>query len=138
MDSSRPPQFIEIEAPQVIVAPLGEINVYPITEEELNRVDEGSPASLHLNFALWFLSSGLTLATTLWFTNIESRRVFDVFVITFVVFLVAGVVLMGLWLRGRKSQNLLIRRIRSRMPPKPRERDGVAIVIDTSRGGNGS
>jgi hypothetical protein len=105
--------------PAIRVAPLGELRVYVISEEELNVLEQGSPASQNLNFALALLSSGFTSLATLLATDIQSVRTFVVFVVITVVFLVAGVVLFAGWYRLRRSSQGLAQRIRGRMPPPP-------------------
>jgi hypothetical protein len=105
--------------PAVRVAPLGELRVYIISEEELNELENGSPASQNLNFALALLASGFSFLTTLLTTEIASVRTFAVFVILTVVFLLFGVILFASWYRLRKSSQGLAQRIRDRMPPPP-------------------
>jgi hypothetical protein len=105
--------------PAVRVAPLGELRVYVISEEELNELENGSPASQSLNFALALLASGLSFFATLMTTEISSLKTFSVFVILTVVFLVVGIILFASWYRLRKSSQGLAQRIRDRMPPPP-------------------
>jgi ABC-type branched-subunit amino acid transport system permease subunit len=111
---SEPPQ---IALPAIRVAPLGELRAYVISEDELNELEQGSPASQHLNFALALLASGLSFLTTLVTTQITSTRTFVVFVILTVVFLLVGVILFSNWYRMRGSSKGLAQRIRERMPP---------------------
>jgi hypothetical protein len=51
--------------PNVRVAPLGELRVYPVYEHELETLGRGSPASLFLNFALALLPTAAGIAVTL-------------------------------------------------------------------------
>jgi hypothetical protein len=103
--------------PAIRVAPLGELRVYIISEEELNELEHGSPASQNLNFALALLASGLTFLTTLLTTEIDSVKTFVVFVVLTVAFLLVGALLLANWLRIRRSSGGLAQRIRDRMPP---------------------
>jgi hypothetical protein len=105
--------------PAVRVAPLGELRVYVISEEELNELEIGSPASLHLNFSLALLASGLSFLATLLTADITAPRTFAVFVILSAVFLVGGAFLFANWFRLRRSSKGLAQRIRDRMPPAP-------------------
>jgi hypothetical protein len=105
--------------PAIRVAPLGELRAYVISEEELNELENGSPASQNLNFSLTLLASGLSFLTTLLTTEISSVKTFAVFVVVTVVFLVVGVILFASWYRLRKSSQGLAQRIRDRMPPPP-------------------
>ena len=45
--------------PVIRVAPPGELNVYPVYEHQLDLLAQGSPSSLFLNFALFFLGEEL-------------------------------------------------------------------------------
>jgi hypothetical protein len=103
--------------PAVRVAPLGELRVYIISEEELNELENGSPAAQNLNFSLALLASGLSFLTTLLTTDIASVKTFAVFVILTSVFLLVGFILFASWYRLRKSSQGLAQRIRDRMPP---------------------
>lgn len=105
--------------PAVRVAPLGELRLFVISEEELNAAEQGSPASLYLNFALALISSGLSFLTTLLVADISSIRTFAVFVILAVVFLLVGTILFAMWCRSRRGMKSLFQRIRERMPPSP-------------------
>lgn len=102
--------------PAVRLAPLGELRAYMISEEELNELERGSPATLYMNFGLPLIFSGLSFLATLLATPIPSIRVFTVFVVVAVVFLLAGFILLGIWLRHRSSSKHLAKRIRERMP----------------------
>src|SRR5688500_12251188 len=94
----EPQQKIESNLlPAVRVAPLAELRVYIIGEQELNELGQGSPASVHLNFALALLASGTSFLTTLLTTDILSAKLFTVFVVVTVVFIVAGIVLFANW-----------------------------------------
>jgi hypothetical protein len=107
----------QILAPVVRVAPLGELKIYPITEAELDELEKGSPASLHLNFALFFWGIALSLFGTLIATSIQATRVFVVFVIFFCGTFIAACIFSILWFINHRSSGSLARRIRERMPP---------------------
>lgn len=105
--------------PVIYVAPLGELEVYPIYGHELDEFAKGSPVSLCLNFALTLLASGLSFLTTLLVTDISSIKTFNVFVILTVVFLLVGIILLTIWWKLYRSTRNLAQRIRERMPPGP-------------------
>ncbi len=104
-------------SPIIRIAPLGELRLYVISEDELNEFENGSPASLQLNFALALLASGISFLIALLSTNFDSIKTFAVFVILSVVFLLVGAILLANWHRLRKSSKGLAKRIRDRMPP---------------------
>lgn len=105
--------------PAIRVAPLGELRVYIISEEELNAAEQGSPASLYLNFALALIASGLSFLATLLATDISSIKTFTVFVVLTVLFLLVGTILFIVWYKSHRAMKRLTQRIRERMPPAP-------------------
>ncbi len=104
---------------RVRLAPPGEIKAYVVYEHELDRLAEGSPASLFWNFALALLSASLTLLVTLFTTEIKSDRLYVTFVIVCGLSLVSGLVLLSLWWQTHISVRGLVERIKDRMPPSP-------------------
>ncbi|MEN1682165.1 MAG: hypothetical protein AAGJ46_21515 [Planctomycetota bacterium] len=107
----------QIVVPPVITyAPLGELKVYHITEDELDQLEQGSPASLLLNFSLPCLSISISLFASLLLTTIGSPFRFAGFVAVAVATLVAGAVLLALWWKAHSRVAKLADRIRARMP----------------------
>jgi hypothetical protein len=117
MDNELQQNTTPIALPAIRVAPLGELRAYVISEDELNELEQGSPASQHLNFSLALLASGLSFLATLLTTSIQSTRTFVVFVVLTVVFLLVGTILFSNWFRLRRTSKGLAQRIRERMPP---------------------
>ena len=109
--------------PVIRVAPLGEIKIYQILEGELDRLANGPPESIYLNFALTLLPVSFTLLITLLTTTIRSNRLYQSFVLIAAVTLIIGVILLILWARNRSSTRRLIEDIRNRMPPPPSIQD---------------
>ncbi len=58
--------------PVLRVAPLGELKVYTVTEEELDAIGRGSAGSIFLNFALALLPLSGGFLITLLTTRIEA------------------------------------------------------------------
>ncbi|MCH8054421.1 MAG: hypothetical protein IH895_10190 [Planctomycetes bacterium] len=110
--------------PVIRVAPLGELKAYIISENELDELARGSPASLLLNLALAFIPTRVTFLIALLTITIQSTRIFIVFVICCVVFVLAGVILLLLWWRYASSSRSMINRIRKRMPPARSAQEG--------------
>lgn len=115
-------------APVVRIAPLGELKIYPITEAELDELERGSPASIHLNFALFFRGIAVSLLVSLIATDISSNRIFTVFVVFFAATAIAAIVFSVFWYLHRRSSGSLAKRIRGRMPPAP----GIQETIEAS------
>jgi hypothetical protein len=105
--------------PVIRVAPPAKLNVYLVYEHQLDLLAQGSPASLLLNFALFFLGVAATAAGTLWSAPPEKDRVYYTFLIILLVALIAGVVMLALWWLMHTSNRGLIASIKSQMPQNP-------------------
>ncbi len=115
--------------PVIRVAPLGELKIYPITEAELNELERGSAASVHLNFALFFLGIAIPLFFTIRLATFVADRTFNVFVIFFAVTLVAGLVFSVLWFLSHRRSTRLSDEIRGRMPPAPAIQESTEVAL---------
>jgi len=103
-----------------------ELTLYDVDESELELLAQGSPDSLYLNFAIFLLSVAMAFLTSL-LTAVLSQRIFVVFVVITVGFIV-GTLLLIIWLRKRRSISALVRKIRGRLP------QGIpTIAVDESR-----
>lgn len=90
------------------------ITVYDVTDYELDQLENGSPASLFLNFAILLLTTGVSFLIALLTTTIESDRIFYIFFIITLVSFISGIILFILWIKGRKSIKDLIEKIKNR------------------------
>jgi hypothetical protein len=104
-------------SPRIRRGRVDSLTLYEITESELDTLEQGSPASLHLNFAIFFVSTALSFLVALLTTTISSDRTYCFFVVVMVVSFTASVVLGVLWFRQRKSASLLTQKIRQRVQP---------------------
>ncbi len=120
---------IETVQPVVRVAPLGELRVYLISEDELNRLAAGGPDSVFLTFATFFLSSFASFLVTLLTTSIQSSRVYDSFLIVCAISGVSALVIGTLWLRNRVSSRQLLNDIKRRMPPSTAVQDVTPATL---------
>lgn len=113
------PQDSEAEfLPAIRRARIERLDIYEISEAELQILERGSPESLFLNFAIFLISVAASFLVALLTTEIQSVRVFNVFVIVTVIGFVAGAVLLLLWARYRRSTTTIFAQIRRRMPPE--------------------
>jgi len=95
------------------------VELYEITEHELSMLQQGSPASLYLNFSIALLSTALSCLFSLMTAEIPSMRAYVVFVVVVVVGSVLGLFLLVLWLRARSEVSKIIDKIKGRMPSEP-------------------
>ena len=104
-------------APVIRVAPLGELRVYMVTEEELNIISRGSPGSVLSNFALALLPLAAAFLITLLSTTINSVAALVFFVCACLTCLIAGLICLALWWQHHRNTRTLVDQIRRRMPP---------------------
>jgi hypothetical protein len=104
--------------PAVRRAPIERLDIYEISETELQILERGSPESIFLNFAIFLMSVTISFLIALLTTEIQSSRTFAVFVVVTVVGFVSGAVLLALWLWHRRSTATIFEQIRRRMPPE--------------------
>lgn len=103
--------------PRIVRATLKELTIYDVSEAELESIERGGPESLYLNFAVFFVSTAISLTVTLATTDINSVRLYIGFMIVTVVSYVAFLVLGSLWIRSLRSKKNVITCIRRRRPP---------------------
>lgn len=103
---------------RIVRARLDTLNVYEISENELESLERGGPESLLLNFAIFFLSNAISLTVPLMMSDVDikSNRVFIVLVIVCVISWITSVVLGALWLNSYRSKKSVIRIIKKRLP----------------------
>jgi hypothetical protein len=82
--------------PVIREAPPSELKIYRVYEHQLDLLASASPASLMLNFALFFFGVAATGLGTLVTAPPSARLVFDGFFFVFLVCSIAGVVLLAL------------------------------------------
>jgi hypothetical protein len=111
-------ESIEGVNPRIRRGRVDSLTIYEITESELETLENGSPASLHLNFSIFFISTAISFLTALLTTTIANIRVYCFFVVVMVVSFALGIILGVLWFRERKSATLLSKKIRQRVPPE--------------------
>ena len=103
----------------VKLAQPGELKAYVVFEHQLDLLTQGSPASLLLNFALFFLGVAATALGTLVTAPPNQDRIFYSFLNIFTITLIAGIVLLAVWYAMHKSVTRLIVEIKAQIPPNP-------------------
>lgn len=100
---------------KVVRGRVDSLSLYEVTDNELEILEKGSPSSIYLNFSIFLLSIGIAFLITLLSTNIESSKVFAVFVIFCSVGIVVGVLLLVLWYRMKNEVSEVIVKIKGRI-----------------------
>jgi hypothetical protein len=104
--------------PEIRVGKLAVLKVHQISDEELSRLEQGSGQSIFLNIAVGIISVAASFLVALLTTQIESNRLFMVFVVVVSVGFLAGMILLILWWCTRQPIRRLATEIRDRMPPE--------------------
>jgi len=97
---------------------LRSLNVYEVTESELENLERGGSDSILLNFAIFSFSVAISFLATLLTTKIESDRVYMIFFIVMILGFFCGVILLVLWWKNKISMGDLIEKIRRRIIKK--------------------
>lgn len=112
-------------SPEIKRARIDCLNIFEISEGELEMLEKGSPGSIFLNFSIFLIGSALTLIIALLTTDIKSNNTFIIFVVLSVVGMLSGLLLLILWYRNNKSILKLVETIRNRLP-----REEIPPLID--------
>ncbi len=95
---------------------VGSLTVYEVTDYELEQFEKGAPSSIYLNFSIFLSSIAVSFLVALLSTNIESEKVFIVFLIITIIGFALGLLLMFIWLRNRSSMQSVVQKIKERKP----------------------
>lgn len=102
---------------QIVRHLVDRLNIYEVTDSELDQLERGFPSRLSLNFSIGLLSASVTLVPSL-FTTPTNSTVFVLFLCSFFTFLILGLFfLIGFLIRYGKDKekvSKIFRRIRER------------------------
>lgn len=91
------------------------VDLYEVKENELELLENGAPATLQLNFAIFLYSIALTAIIALATTNFKWAIVETIFTFISVIGILMGSYLMISWWRTRTSIAEIIRKIKNRI-----------------------
>lgn len=104
--------------PTIRRVPLGTLQVYEITEDELEALERATPESLYLNLAIFTGSVFLSFVVSLSTTTISGTATLVFFWVVTVCTFLSAVTFSLLWKQATRSANSVARRIRGRVPPE--------------------
>jgi hypothetical protein len=113
-NTSSETQFL----PEIRKGRVKTLAIHEISETELNILAQGSPNSIHLNFAIALFTFAVSFLISLLTTKIEDDRLFIVFVLITIVGFIISVFLFVLWRKEYKSIKRCVDEIRKRLPPE--------------------
>ena len=105
----------ESESVNVNRARCDSLNIYDVTEGELEIIKRGSSNSIFLNISLTLLSVGVSFLITLLTVDINSRVKFDVFVVLCIFGFGVGFVLLILWWKSSDDFKDTIKSVEERL-----------------------
>lgn len=93
------------------------INIYEITDSELEMLESATPTGILFDIGLACLSVAITLSVAISTTTIENERLFYTFLIVLVIGYLAFGAFTVIWLVTRQSVKKTTQKIRSRLNP---------------------
>ncbi|NCQ16908.1 MAG: hypothetical protein COZ80_06560 [Ignavibacteria bacterium CG_4_8_14_3_um_filter_37_9] len=112
--STNESQFL----PEIRKGRVKTLTIHEVSETELNVLAQGSPNSIHLNFSIGLFTLASSFLISLLTTNIESDRVFMIFVTVVTIGFISSIILFFLWIKDYKSIKKVVEEIRKRLPPE--------------------
>lgn len=107
-----------VEAVRIRRGRVDSVDLYEIKDGELETLEQGSPASLQLNFAIFLLSIAFgAICSLVTVTSFRSPVIETVFIVVAVVGTAMGAYLILAWRRNRTTVKALCAKIRGRIPP---------------------
>jgi len=94
------------------------VDLFEVKEHELEMLEQGSPASLQLNFSIFLLSIAFSAILTLTTATVSSKVIETVYVVISVVGILLGLYLVISWWRTSTSIKKIVTTIRNRIPPE--------------------
>ena len=94
--------------------PIRENVIFHVRKDELDSLEYGSASSIYLNLAIGLLPLGIGLAVTLKLATVSVDIAFYVFCMIAVTTILAGAILMLVWIRTARSSRNIIATIRAR------------------------
>lgn len=110
------------------------IDVYDVTDQELEALKRGGDGGIYLNFALAFFSIAVSFIIALETTSITSDRQFFVFALVAAGALLGAVILGLIWVVSRNSTKDIVLIIKSRMSydQNPDKNESETDAVDRS------
>lgn len=92
------------------------LDLYEITDYELDILEKGSPSSIYLNFSIFLFSTAVTSLTALVASSFQNPFWEIVFILLTMVGFILGSVFALIWWRSRGEVSEIVKRIKKRLP----------------------
>ena len=104
------------------------LSLYEITDNELGILEKGSPNSIYLNFGIFLASIGMSFLIALLTVEVQSTKVFTIFVVLCCIGILGGSFLIFLWYRMKGEVSDVVAKIKKRIA----EQDSNELLRDES------
>lgn len=104
------------ETPRIRRGRVDSVDLYEIKDTELDLLEKGSPADIHLNFAIALITAAFTAITALSTATFANAIVQLSFIVAVGIGLVGGAYFGFMWWRSPTSSKAICRTIRKRIP----------------------
>lgn len=94
--------------------PVGSLDVYEVTEDELNLIEKYNKNDYDFNCSVFCFSFVLGSISNLLLSDFKSDFSANVFICLLIIMLLAGLYTGGRWFNNRKQKQGIIHKIRSR------------------------
>lgn len=99
---------------RIIRHKMGDIEVFPVTKEQLDEIEKGSNSDLFLEIALCLISVFASFLCSLLVIDFVSYpNAFNFYLFICIISGLASIIMFVLWWRTRKNKHELINKIRS-------------------------
>lgn len=104
--------------PAIRWAPPAELKLYTISDNELEALSSDNSKGYLLDFAIFLLSSGITLLITLFTLPFTDQFIKNIYIILTSVSWILGIFFLVFWYSTKTSIEGLVQIIRNRLPPE--------------------
>ena len=90
------------------------VEIYDVTNEELEQIENGLPYSIYLNFSISLLSMAVPSIFSLLTTQINNLEIMIIFYCFTICCIILGLIFLIIWFINRKKLPSVIKKIRER------------------------
>lgn len=91
------------------------VNIYEVTENELNILEGGGQSTIMMDFAISLLSIAITCVVSLCTSTFHKDIIMFSFLFVTISCMIVGVILLFLGLKNRKSTSKTVKQIKERL-----------------------
>ena len=130
------PQNVESPSDSFVKVRRGKVesvDLYEIKDSELDVLEQGTPATLQLNFAIFLFSTAFTSIGALATATFVNDIIRNTFLFVSIAGILLGVYLFIAWLTNKKSAKIVIKRIRERIVTETKDLYNKNTVLQNAQ-----